>query len=338
MLHEQRWRLDPRAVNLPRYNLGIRTFLIINLFASGHLARIDVQVPQGTVKWVEWEDEDKYPRSYDGEAAGRLVLRLSRPYGETEAQWIADVLGALIDLVYGPTGVSLATLEWELDEVRPRASAEEIYNSLDVFDPRAGAVRGWWWPTDDPIMWALAALPAVLGSTSSHDHGLPAALLYYKLSTADYAFLGDDMRWAMSDEGHEPPSSSYERAKVEQAFHNTFKAIEALVDGEPPANDRKFRDRLVNVGVDPDEMVGYRPTPKEPLFDVLKRIRETRDARAAHAGRTSAPKRGISYYELMEAQAGAAAALGRAVVHLAPIVERRVSPEDLASPASTPQP
>ncbi len=295
-------------------------------------------MPQGTVKWVEWEDEDKYPRSYDGEAAGRLVLRLSPPYGETEAQWIADVLGALIDLIHGPSGLSLAALEWELDEVRPRASAKEIYNSLDVFDPRAEAVRESWWPGDDPVMRALAALPAVLGSTSSHDHGLPAALLYYKLSTAEYAFLGDDIRWAMSDEGHEPPSSSYERAKVEQAFHNTFKAIEALVDGEPPANDRKFRDRLVNVGVDPDEMVGYRPTPKEPLFDVLKRIRETRDARAAHAGRTSAPKRGISYYELMEAQAGAAAALGLAVVHLAPLVERRVSPEDLASPASTPQP
>ncbi len=316
----------------------MRTFLIINLLASSQLARIDVHVPQGTVKWVEWEDEDKHPRSYDGETAGRLVLHLSRPYGEIEAQWIADVLDALIDLGHGPFGLSLAALEWELDEVRPRASAEEIYNSLDGRDPRAAAVREPWWPGDDPVMVALAALPAVLGSVSSHDHGLPAALLYYKLSTAEHAFLGGDIRWAMSDEGHEPPPLFSERAKVEQAFHNAFKAIEALVGGEPSSKDRRFRDRLVNVGVDPDEMVGYRPTPKEPLFDVLKRIRVTRDKRAAHAGLTSARKRGISYYELMEAQAAAAAALRLAVMHLAPIVERRVSPEDLASPASAPQP
>lgn len=61
---------------------------------------------------------------------------------------------------------------------------------------------------------------------------------------------------------------------------------------------------------------------KEPLFDVLKRIRATRDSRAAHAGRTSAPKRGITYYELMEAQAGTAAAIGHAVIHVAPATAR----------------
>jgi hypothetical protein len=90
-----------------------------------------------------------------------------------------------------------------------------------------------------------------------------------------------------------------------------------LIGGEPNSDDRRFRARLEGVGVDPDELVGFRGQAREPLFDVLKRIRSTRDQRAAHAGRTRA-RRGISYYELMEAQYGAAAALGHAVLYVAP--------------------
>jgi hypothetical protein len=52
-------------------------------------------------------------------------------------------------------------------------------------------------------------------------------------------------------------------------------------------------------------------------MDVPRRVRETRDARAAHAGGTSAASRGITYHELMEAQA-AAAVLTLAILHLVP--------------------
>jgi hypothetical protein len=158
----------------------------------------------------------------------------------------------------------------------------------------------------------------VLASTASRDEGLPAALLYHKLSTAEFAFLGDDVGWALSDEGHEPAASFYDRARIEAAFHNAFKAIEALIGGEPARADAKFRRRLQAIGVDPDEVVGYRGMEREPLFDVLLRVRATRDGRAAHAGRTSAERRGITYYELMEAQAAAGAALHHAVLHVAP--------------------
>lgn len=38
----------------------------------------------------------------------------------------------------------------------------------------------------------------------------------------------------MSDEGRQPPCSFYERAKVEQAFRNAFKAIDAHSEASRP--------------------------------------------------------------------------------------------------------
>jgi hypothetical protein len=98
---------------------------------------------------------------------------------------------------------------------------------------------------------------------------------------------------------------------------------QALIGGEP-GKGAKFRQRLLDVGIDPDEQVGFRRRPRESLIDVLRRIHATRDARAAHGGRTSAANRGITYFELMEAQYAAAASLMAAVLHLAPEMGRRV--------------
>src|SRR5262249_11010308 len=154
----------------------------------------------------------------------------------------------------------------------------------------------------DPIREALNFLPRVLAAAhGDHDAPLPSALLYYKVSTAEFAFLGDSIGWALSDEGRQSPESRFERTQVEQAFQNAWKALEALLGGEPPTDDRRFRERLQAVGVDPDYRFGHRSNP-EALVDVLKRMRGTRDTRAAHGGRTSAKRRGIAPFELMEAQ------------------------------------
>jgi hypothetical protein len=94
--------------------------------------------------------------------------------------------------------------------------------------------------------------PGVLATagTGDRDRALPAALLYYKLSTSEHAFLGDSVTWALGDGGEEIADSSYERTRIEQAFHNAFKSIEALIGGEPPSDERKFRRRLEAIGVD----------------------------------------------------------------------------------------
>lgn len=294
------------------------TFLIVRLIASGHLAQTDVTIPHGRIRWIEWLPASGEPVSYQGETEGRLLLDLQAPADQAEAQWIADVLSGLLDLAHGPSGMPLEVTPVDIPDNGPLL-AHQVLHDLHPFDPAHAAVSESWWPSDEPIALALLALPDVLASAAQPDRGLPAALLYYRASTVEYAFLGDSISWARSDEGHQPPLSFFERTKFEQAFHNAFKAVEALLGGEPPQDERKLRARLQAVGVDPDDLAGYDRRAREPIIDIVRRMHRTRDARAAHGGRTTAATRAITYYELMEAQAAAAALLSAAVVHLVPL-------------------
>jgi hypothetical protein len=285
--------------------------------ASGQFASLDVRIPQGRVGWIGWRRRDKYSRTYGGEPEGRLTLSLGEDYDESEAQWIADVTASILDLLHMPSGMKFGIVR--LDQAildQQFVDADVVAEALEEGDERWIDVGQSFWPTDEAIRAALAALPAVL-ATLDHDRGLPTALMYYRLSTSDFAFLGDSITWALSDEGAAVPPSALDRQRVETALLNAWKAIEALIGGEPGKGSR-FRNRLIEVGIDPDEQVGFRGRPREALVDVLSRMYETRDARAAHGGPTSARKRGITYYELMEAQHATKACLIRAVVHLAP--------------------
>lgn len=299
-------------------NEAVPTFLIVRLIASGHLADTDVAIPHGRLRWVEWVPPGRATAvRYQDEREGRLLLDLRPPADEQEAQLIADVICALLDLAHGPSGMTLEIVPVGVQD-GCRVSADDLLKDLHPFDPVYNAVAESWWPTDDPIKTALLCLPDVLASSPHPDQGLPGALLYYRVSTAEYAFLGDSISWARSEEGQLPPRSFFERAKVEQSFHNAFKAVEALLGGEPPRKDRRFRERLAAVGVDPDEKAGYDASAREPIIDVLRRMHATRDKRAAHGGRTAGHARGITYYELMEAQAATAAVLTAAILHLVP--------------------
>ena len=171
------------------------SFVVLNLVASGHLARIDVVTPQGRIGWVEWRPRDRHPIQYQGEAEGRLVVHLDNGFDEREAEWIADVISALVDLTHGPSGIRLAVAHvGDALLARRFVDAAEVVASFDPFDERVTASDDGWWPTDDPIRIALAALPTVLSSgDGDHDRGLPAALLYYKLSTSEFAFMGDSI-------------------------------------------------------------------------------------------------------------------------------------------------
>jgi hypothetical protein len=294
------------------------SFVTLNLVASGHFTGLDLAIPNGRIGWVEWLPRDRHPVTYNGEAEGRLTVHLDAGFDESEAEWIVDVLSALLDLIHGPSGLRLFVARVD-NELAPRVQAADVAAGFDILDDRLTAVDEDFWPSDDPIRIALTALPKVIAlAGGDHDRALPAALLYYKLSTSEFAFMGDSISWARSDEGHQLPRSAFDRQRVEQAFHNAFKAIEALIGGEPPGNDRRFLERLARAGVDGTELAGFDRDLREPLIDVLKRVRSTRDARAAHAGRTSAARRGITYFELMEAQYAVRAALELALLTVAP--------------------
>src|SRR5438093_4717511 len=127
---------------------------------------------------------------------------------------------------------------------------EDIAETLEDMDERWVHLRQSYWPTDEAIQAALTALPAVLESDRHHDSGLPVALQYYRLSTSEYAFLGDRISEVLSGQGPDAPTSALDRQRVENAFHNSFKAIEALIGGEP-GKTIKVRRRLLEVGIDP---------------------------------------------------------------------------------------
>lgn len=129
------------------------------------------------------------------------------------------------------------------------------------------------------------------------------AASFYRESITQAWVADDDVFEIMSDNS-DTPSSHVERARVETAYQNAFKAIEAII-GEPPRDRRKLKMKLVSKGINPDEMVGYglygmKPA-KEKLIKKLVDMQETRDKKAAH-GKTIEP-RTIGYCELKDKQA-----------------------------------
>jgi hypothetical protein len=52
------------------------------------------------------------------------------------------------------------------------------------------------------------------------------------------------------------PKTSSEQTNFEDALQNAFKAVEAII-GDPPKDERKFFMKLKELGLDPQEEVGY---------------------------------------------------------------------------------
>jgi hypothetical protein len=129
------------------------------------------------------------------------------------------------------------------------------------------------------------------------------AASFYRESITQVWVADDDVFEIMSDNS-DIPSSHVERARVETAYQNAFKAIEAII-GEPPKDTNKLKTKLVSIGINPDEMVGYElyemKPAKEKLIKKLVDMQEIRDKKAAH-GKTIAP-RTIGYCELKDKQA-----------------------------------
>lgn len=118
------------------------------------------------------------------------------------------------------------------------------------------------------------------------------------------AWVADDDVFDIMSNDLDIPTSQVERAHVETAYQNAFKAVEAII-GEPPKNIKKLKMKLVNNGINPDEQVGYtlygmKPA-KEKFIKKLIDMQKTRDKKAAH-GKTIIP-RTIGYCELKDKQA-----------------------------------
>jgi len=141
-------------------------------------------------------------------------------------------------------------------------------------------------------------VPAIVDSKSVMD-----ATNFYRESIAQAWVADDDVFEFMCDNSDIPPSQT-QRARIETAYQNAFKAIEAII-GEPTKDERKLRMKLQNAGIDPDEEVGYNlygmKPGKGPLLKKLVDMQQARDKKVAH-GKTSTP-RTIGYCELKDKQA-----------------------------------
>jgi hypothetical protein len=125
-------------------------------------------------------------------------------------------------------------------------------------------------------------------------------VVFWRLSTEDYAFEDDTVGVVLAAP-EDGPRTPFDQAQAEQCFQNAYKAMEALLGGQPPKDEAKLRARLVAAGIDPDRIPRL-PDETATVLQRVMRFREIRDKRVAHGGRTGATARQLTYFDLMEAQ------------------------------------
>lgn len=100
----------------------------------------------------------------------------------------------------------------------------------------------------------------------------------------------------------EMPSRIREQVQIESSIQDCLKAVETLYGGMLSRSETRLAGKLVEIGVDPDEICGFkRPRYEQStMLTKLLLLREARDSRAAHG--TSAEERLNSLYELCDFQ------------------------------------
>lgn len=174
------------------------------------------------------------------------------------------------------------------DVMGSNATGSEIYFSLMQSIAVPNQVLDYVW----------RIVPAIVDSKPVMD-----ATNFYRESIAQVWVADDDVFEFMCDNSDIPPSQT-QRACIETAYQNAFKAIEAII-GEPPKDVRKLRSKLLQDGINPDEKVGYdlygMKPGKETIIKKVLDMQQIRDKKAAH-GKAITP-RTIGYCELKDKQA-----------------------------------
>jgi hypothetical protein len=301
-----------------------RCFLVHKLLARGAMFRgREFTFPGGRIVWVrfsipgerlrmhvEWAGEeppildppegsedwlDTHPE------AGRLVILAE---DDRTAVVVGDAIGAMLALLHGALGMHYPAIEIPAEWVERgeilAADFAAVYADRRVpleerLHPRTGV-----WVPDRALFTVLEHLDALVSHGDGKDRGALAAVVFWRLSTEDYAFEGDDIGEVLA-EPDEGPRTPFDQAQAEQCFQNAYKALEALLGGQPSKDEAKLRARLVDAGVDPNR-VPRLPDETATVLQRVMRFREVRDTKAAHGGRTAATSRQLTYFDLMEAQ------------------------------------
>jgi hypothetical protein len=299
------------------------------LNVTSKLAGVDRCFPGGRFRWIGWDSRERtipitgeLRENEQGEIehfeyrAGRLAIALDADATRDDAQRAADALTGLVDLYGGPWGYQLTLLELPdkladahtlfEDDLSNELLQHSFEQAPHMIGMSNGAHIG-----EEPVAWALDHVDVVVRNAEAGG-GLLAALVLLFISQLEFAFFGDEVRHVLGlDEDEDAPQSAVDRVRIEESFLNCFKALESLLGGLPPREERRLRQRMVAAGIDPDETDGFPGRDNETMLARVMRMRETRDKRAAHGGRTGVASRKITFFELMDAQRATGLAIYR---------------------------
>ena len=310
----------------------IRSYAIAGLGARGEVFRGTTWPvpPVGEIVWVRWHDTDwdkglerpttervigpddpiePEPPEFSEEwydlcrDAGRFIIQIQEhgPWADRDeaAEAICDALSGFVSMVL-PLGVEFSAVEIDpkwvnrgrvvIQEVEARDS--QYWTPIDRHAQlRQGAGLG-----EQTVKQFLHCLPPVVAGGPS-DGPFPA-LLYYRLSALEFGFAPDDRRQIINDPTARP-EGPYKRARAEESYLNAWKAIEAILGGEPPKNERGLRQRLRKRGIDPNADPRFPDGKDDDLAQRVRRLHEVWP-RSAHGGKQAA--RHLTYLDLVEVQ------------------------------------
>jgi hypothetical protein len=293
-----------------------RVLLLPQITVTSKLADREWPVRYGTFSWIGWRSRGRPSHTYgeiDSSGAihdhvpGRLIFK---PRGDADDEEVALTLDALTSLMglaapiwgeeFSPIPIPTALLTSE------NLLVEELEEAIAAEDPEftaRGQLRSTSYVGDDAPEWALDRIDVALSGLAD----LIPALAYIFESRREFLFLGDDITMVQADPKAVPPSP-IQVIRMETSFHNAYKAMEALLGGEPPTDRERLRERLESRSIDPDEVAGFAGM-REDMLTRVARLQMIRDKRSAHGGRTGVKSKAITYFELMDAQYAVTAAI-----------------------------
>lgn len=234
---------------------------------------------------------------------GHYLFRFNRyKRGDVAATRLAEAYLYGISSVHGPMVEDIPGLVLRVPDSMVRdVTAVDIDALVDLEKSR---------PTEDRVLdFPRSTLGAVCSTTADvheaawriaavtfNNERLFEATRFLKRSYDNFYVYPGQIREVAWDREAWPPTSSHQ-THFEDALHNAFKAIEAVI-GDPPRNERKFFERIRDIGIDPFEPVGY--AERAPISTLIRTMNEARDKRSAHG---STRQRTIRPAELLKFQA-----------------------------------
>lgn len=257
--------------------------------------------------------EQFQPWMWNGSRHGRVVLDISDP--DTDVIRFVGAIEGLFAHLH-----QMRPEPFDVLEVSPRMIRNRIIRESEI--ARRALTRfnsgGGLWPetlksklhsfimvADIELAWLFFLLPTVIRVPALYD-----ACAFFQECAREYSFIGDSIRHTLVNPS-ETPKHEREHIALEGVVLSAFRCVEALV-GEPGKPER-LRKRLLDVGINPTELVGFGGTSKSALEDRLYWLRDLRDSTSAHGRRRRGAR--ITYFEAMEAQHLADAILHKVLWH-----------------------